>query len=258
MADQQKIHPVQDVEAPPQMAPTVPLVPGRETKSEMGSPKATAVREYPPPLRRTLPVMYSRPPKRRSCCCRCLCWTICLLFLLIVAIGVSAAILYAVFQPKLPNYSVDKLQITQFNVGSDSSLSATFDVTIRATNPNKKIGIYYEGGSSLRVYYTNTQLCQGSMPKFYQGHQNTTVLILPLTGQTQDGNALLTALREQQQQNGNIPLNLKVKQPVRVRLGKLKLMKVKFLVSCRLVVDALSANSAIRIQSSSCKFKFRL
>ncbi|GKV00202.1 hypothetical protein SLEP1_g12935 [Rubroshorea leprosula] len=189
---------------------------------------------------------------------RCLCWTICLLFLLIVAIGVSAAILYAVFQPKLPNYSVDKLQITQFNLGSDSSLSATFDVTITATNPNKKIGIYYEGGSSLRVYYTNTQLCQGSMPKFYQGHQNTTVLILPLTGQIQDGNALVTALREQQQQAGNIPLNLKVNQPVRVKLGKLKLMKVKFLVSCRLVVDALSANSAISIQSSSCKFKFRL
>lgn len=110
----------------------------------------------------------------------------------------------------------------------------------------------------MSVYYTNTQLCKGSMPKFYQGHQNTTVLMLPLTGQTQDANALYTALTAQQQQTGNIPLILNVDQPVRVKMGKLKLIKVRFLVRCGLVVDNLSPNNPIRIQSSDCKFRFRL
>ncbi|GKV47060.1 hypothetical protein SLEP1_g53998 [Rubroshorea leprosula] len=256
MADQQKIHPARDVEAPPpKMSPTTPLVPRDEAKSENSNPAPV---EYPPPLKRTLPAMQTRPPKRKSCCCRCLCWTVCLLLLQIVVLGIAAAILYAVFQPKLPKYSVDKLQITQFNLGSDSSLSAAFNVTITATNPNKKIGIYYEEGSSMSVYYTTTKLCEGSMPKFYQGHQNTTVLVLPLTGQTQNGAALITAVTEQKQQTGNIPLNLRVNQPVRIKLGKLKLMKVKFLVKCGLVVDSLSANNAISIRSSSCKFSLRL
>ena len=254
MADQQKIHPVPDVEAPPQTSPTAPLVPQGTSKSDTGNP----IEEYPP-LHRTLPVMHSKPPKKRSCCCRCLCWTLSLLLLLIVILGITVGILFLVFRPKLPKYSIDRLQVTQFNLSSvDSSLSATFDVTITARNPNKRIGIYYEGGSRLNVWYTETKLCEGSMPKFYQGHRNTTVLVLPLSGQIQNGTGLLTTLQQQQQQTGNIPLRLRVNQPVRIKLGKLKLMKLKFSARCGLVVDALSANNAISIQSSSCKFRLRL
>ncbi|PPR94940.1 hypothetical protein GOBAR_AA25736 [Gossypium barbadense] len=212
MADQQRIHPVPDVEAPPQTSPTVPLVPQGTSKSDDQS--------YPP-FHRTYPPMNSKPPKKRSRCC--------------------------------------KLQISQFDLNSmDSSLSATFNVTITARNPNERIGIYYEGGSHLSAWYTETKLCQGSMPKFYQGHRNTTVLVLPLSGQIQNGTGLIMAVQEQQQRTGNIPLRLRVSQPVRVKLGKLKLMKVKFSVRCGLVVDALSANNTVTIQSSSCKFRLNL
>ncbi|XP_022773525.1 NDR1/HIN1-like protein 6 [Durio zibethinus] len=254
MADQQKIHPVPDVEARPQTSSTAPLVPQGTSISEKGNP----VGEYPP-FHRTFPATHSKPPKKRSCCCKCLCWTLSLLLLQIVILGIIVGILFLVFQPKLPKYSIDSLQVTQFNLNSvNSSLSATFDVTITARNPNKRIGIYYEGGSRLEAWYTETKLCEGSMPKFYQGHRNTTVLVLPLSGQIQNGTGLISALQQQQQQTGNIPLRLRVNQPVRVKLGKLKLMKVKFLVRCRLVVNALSANNAITIQSSSCKFRLRL
>ncbi|OMO94281.1 hypothetical protein CCACVL1_06071 [Corchorus capsularis] len=50
----------------------------------------------------------------------------------------------------------------------------------------------------------------------------------------------------------------RVKQPMRVKVGKLKLFKVMFLVQCGLVVDALSANNAISIQSFSCSFSLKL
>ncbi|XVF73974.1 hypothetical protein PTKIN_Ptkin13bG0024000 [Pterospermum kingtungense] len=254
MADQQKIHPIPDVEATPQTSPSAPLVPQDSSKSDKGDP----VEKYPP-SRGTVSMMNSKTPKKRSCCCKCFCWTLSLLLLLIVILGIVVGILFLVFRPKLPKYSIDKLDITQFNVSSvDSSLSASFDVTITARNPNKRIGIYYEGGSRINAWYNETKLCEGSLPKFYQGHRNTTVLVLPLTGQIQNATALLTTLQQQQQQTGNIPLRLRVRQPVRVKLGKLKLPKVKFSVRCRLVVNALSANNAISIQSSSCKFRLRL
>ncbi|KAJ6764341.1 LATE EMBRYOGENESIS ABUNDANT (LEA) HYDROXYPROLINE-RICH GLYCOPROTEIN FAMILY [Salix koriyanagi] len=160
--------------------------------------------------------------------------------------------------PKLPKFSIDSLQITKFNLTSNSSLSATFNVTITAKNPNKKVGVYYEGGSHISVWYTGTNLCQGSLPKFYQGHRNTTVLNVLLSGQTDDGSTLITSLQQQQQQTGTIPLSLRVNQPVRIKLGKLKLMKVKFRVRCRLDIDSLSVNNAITIRNSSCKFRFRL
>lgn len=251
MADPQRIHPAQDPEAP--HTPTAPLVPRGASKSDRSDPT-----EQYPPFQRTIPVMHSKPPKKkRSCLCKCFCWTISLLLLLIVIIAIVVAILFLVFKPKLPKYSIDGLRITQLSLGSDDSLSATFDVNITARNPNTKIGIYYEGGSSITVFYTGTQLCEGSLPKFYQGHKNTTVLTVELTGQTQNATGLLTTLQEQRE-TGSIPLTLKVKQPVRIKLGKLKLMKMKFRATCNLVVDNLDANNTISIKSSSCKFRLRL
>lgn len=79
-----------------------------------------------------------------------------------------------------------------------------------------------------------------------------------MTGQTQDASGLRTTLEEQQQRTGNIPLRIRVNQPVRVKFGKLKLFEVRFLVRCGVFVDSLATNNVIKIQSSSCKFRLRL
>ncbi|CAN4078451.1 unnamed protein product [Withania somnifera] len=259
MADHQRIHPVPEPEQePPVQKPTVPLVPKGSFGSDDGDPEK---QQEPVPLRRRTISYYPplKPPKKRCCSCkRCLCWTCCLLLFLIIIIAALAAAFYFVFQPKIPNYSVDSMRITQFNFNNDMSLLfATFNVNITARNPNKKIGIYYESGSHLSVWYTGVTLCEGSLPRFYQGHQNITVLSLDLSGQTQNATGLLQALQVDQQR-GSIPLNLRAKVPVKLKIGKLKLMKWKFLVKCRLDVDRLSANNAIRIRNSDCKFGFRL
>ncbi|XP_022153825.1 NDR1/HIN1-like protein 6 [Momordica charantia] len=260
MAENQKIHPVHvDLEAPQTTATpaTEPLVPRGAEKSDDGGRRTAD--QHPPPFRRTIPVMHSKPPKkRRSCCCRCLCWTFSILVLLLIAIGIVVGILYLVFRPKLPEYSIDKLQVTQFALSGNDRLDATFNLNLTTRNPNKKIGIYYEGGSHISAWYRGTKLCEGALPRFYQGHRNTTVLNVPLVGVTENATALLTTLQQQQQQSGNIPLNLNVKQPVRIKLGSLKLMKVKFYASCRLLVDSVSANNDIAIKDSSCNFKLRL
>ncbi|KAJ1403991.1 Late embryogenesis abundant protein [Sesbania bispinosa] len=226
MADhqRQRIHPM-DVEAPPH--PRTPLVPPDSSRSEKGSPM------------------------------QCICWTLSLLLLLLIILGAIAGILYLVFKPKLPSYSVDTLRISDLRLNFDMSLYAQFDVKITANNPNKKIGIYYEKGGKLSVWYTNTQLCEGSLPQFYQGHQNKTVLNVSLTGQVQSGSTLMAAL-QQQQQTGRVPLDLNIHAPVAIKLGRLKLKKVRVLGKCQLVVDSLSSNNLISIKASNCKFRMKL
>ncbi|KAK4394945.1 NDR1/HIN1-like protein 6 [Sesamum angolense] len=253
MADHQRIHPlVANVEAPPPTrapAPRGSLV--RSDKGDPGQlqvPLGHAVAAMPPAL---------KPPKRRNCWCKCLCWTLSLLILLLVIVGATVGILYLVFQPKLPKYSVDNLRISDLTLNFDLSLYARFNVRITAENPNKKIGIYYEKGSRLSVWYKNTNLCQGSIPKFYQGHQNRTVLNVALTGQNQYGRTLLEALQEQQQ-TGRIPLDLKIDVPVSIKLRKLKLKKVRVVGTCMLIVDSLSTDSLINIKASTCNFGLKL
>ncbi|VFQ99753.1 unnamed protein product [Cuscuta campestris] len=259
-ADHQKIHPVH-VELENTPKPTAPLVPPGSFRSEKGNPETQHVVSVQPP--------YPQPPpppppaavirKRRSCCRRCLCWTCCSLLLAVLAVAVSAAVLFLVFRPKLPKYSVDSLTISQLSLSPDNNtLSAAFRVSITARNPNKKIGIYYRSGSRLRVAYAGTDLCEGPFPEFYQGHRNTTVVNVALTGQTTDASGLLRSMQTQQQTEGIVPLDLRAKVPVRVKIGKLKMMKWKFLVKCRVGVDSLSQVNVIRVRSSKCKFRFRL
>ncbi|KAK6921333.1 Late embryogenesis abundant protein, LEA_2 subgroup [Dillenia turbinata] len=195
--------------------------------------------------------------RRKNCCCKCLCCTIATFILLIVAIAISGLVVYIVFQPKLPKYSIDNLKVADFKFNYNMTLYARFTVKMRARNPNDKIGIYYEKGSHLGVWYTNTKLCGGSLPKFYQGHRNTTVLNVTLTGRTNDASALMTALQDSQQ-TGQVPLVLKVDVPVAVELGKLKLRAVRLVVTCQLVADSLSANNMITITASNCKLRPKL
>lgn len=251
MSDHQKIHPVSDPEAPPPAHPTAPLVPRGSSRSEHGDPTKESV---------TQPPLLDTPPrkKRGSCCCRCVCYTLLVIFLLIVIVGAAVGILYLVFRPKLPDYNIDRLQLTRFTLNQDSSLSTAFNVTITAKNPNEKIGIYYEDGSRISVLYMQTRLSNGSLPKFYQGHENTTIIFVEMTGYTQNATSLMATLQEQQQLTGSIPLRIRVIQPVRIKLGKLKLMEVKFMVRCSVSVDSLAANNVIRVRSSNCKFRFRL
>ena len=106
---------------------------------------------------------------------------------------------------------------------------------IKVDNPNKNI--YYEEGGRLSMWYKNTGLCEGSLPQFYQSHQNNKVLNVPLTDQVQFGSTLMTPLQVQQQ-TGHIPLDMKVHAPVAVKLERLKLGKVRILGEYLSVVDS--------------------
>ncbi|GAB4842681.1 hypothetical protein Ancab_012657 [Ancistrocladus abbreviatus] len=225
ITENRKIHPVFDQEAPP----TIPLVPRPSPRSERGN----ADLNHPPldtshhagrtafnPAHTRAPlVIHPKPPNKRSgCCCRCVCWTLGLLLFLLIIIGVAALVIYLVFHPKIPNYSIDQLRITDLRLNLDMSLYAKFNVSITAYNPNKKVGIYYEKGGEIIVWYGSTELCKGTVPPFYQGHLSRKVINVDLTGQNEYGSALMAAL-QQQQQTGNIPLNLKVNMPVAIKLG---------------------------------------
>ncbi|CAA7055251.1 unnamed protein product [Microthlaspi erraticum] len=238
--NQQRVYPIVQMEA-------------KKTKTSQAQEKTQL------PVQR--PVLPPPPPpmhnKRRNICCKCFCWSLSLLVIGLIALAVAVAIIYFVFLPKLPQYEVNSLRVTSLGINLDLSLSALFKVEITARNPNKKIGIYYEKGGRIQVWYTKTKLCEGPIPKFYQGHRNVTKLNVDLTGSVQSGNTVLSAL-QQQQQTGHVPLDLKVDAPVAVKLGKLKLKKIRILGKCKLVVDSLSTNNRVNIKASDCKFGLKL
>ncbi|RCV42355.1 hypothetical protein SEVIR_9G209100v4 [Setaria viridis] len=274
MADHQRIHPV-DLESGNR--PTAPLVPGGSFRSDKGdpAPRANNPHHYqqqqqrghghgplPPPPRRVAPLAPLPPPQKRrgrGCCCRFLCCAAVTLVVLAVLAAAAAGALYLIFRPKAPRYSVDRLAVSAFQVDpSTLTARAAFDVSVTAANPNSRIGIYYERGSSLSVWYESYRLARGALPAFYQGHRNTTVLALAMAGEVQLGSAVVSGLRDAQQA-GSVPLVFRADVPVRVELGSFKLWKVTSRVRCDLVVDRLmDLSSPIKIKASNCKFSLKL
>lgn len=249
-----------------QPRPSAPLVPpGSSFRSDKGDPAAAADRRPPhhqplppPPRRVAAPLPLPPPKRRRGCCCRFICCAVVTVVLLAVLAAAALGALYLVFQPKAPRYSVDRLSVSQFQVDPTLTASARFDVTVTAANPNSRIGIFYERGSSLSVWYDTHRLAQGALPAFYQGRRNTTVLGVVMAGQAQLGSAVIAALRDEQQ-TGAVPLVFRADVPVRVELGSLKLWTVTSRVRCDLVVDSLlNASSQIKIKASNCKFSLKL
>jgi hypothetical protein len=124
-----------------------------------------------------------------------------------------------------------------------------------ARNPNKKIGIYYLDNSHLTVSYSGTELCKGALPVFYQGHKNTTLLDVALSGTgARLSNALVSTLRKQKQK-ARVPLNLRAEVPVKIKLGKLKSMKIKVHVRWDLVVDRLDTKAKVISENSKVSVK---
>ncbi|KAG5239312.1 harpin-induced family protein [Salix suchowensis] len=214
-------------------------------------PKDQVYRVPPPENAQRFERLSRGKPSRSRCCC-CLCWFLSFLAAFLFLLGLAAAILYLVFRPESPDYSIERVSISGFNLTSSGPISPAFNVTVRANNPNNKIGIYYEKGSSVNVYSDGVKMATGSLPVFYQDKNNVTVVVTSLKGtgiELTSGvrTALATGVRK-----GTVPFNLALRAPVKLKLGSVKTWKITVKVDCELTVDKLTASA--RIGSKSCDY----
>ncbi|KAF6163148.1 hypothetical protein GIB67_025012 [Kingdonia uniflora] len=203
----------------------------------------------PPPYRRNIPRYQSHSDKNKHGCLKCMCIFYCFLFFFIFALAGLVAVLYNYYDPKIPDYKVEHMDVGAFEFQEDFSLYTEFIVIVRAENPNEKIGIIYGKDSLVEVDYSESSLCSGKLPSFHQGYKNTTLLNVVLTGKSEFGSGLQAALMDNRK-TGRIPLTIKVRVPVSVVLGEFPLRQFTVLVNCSLVVDNLSPKKKVGILSS--------
>lgn len=216
----------------------------------------------PPPPQSAPPRIYNDGygrPRKRGCCCCFLAWACVIITLIIVILGIAAAVFYLVVRPKAPKYNVQDVRLSNFSItptGSLSSglfqLSATTTYSVEARNPNKHIGIYYDTMNIL-VQSEGANIGKGSVPSFYQGHRNTTII----AGQLKSENVPLVSTvgdaLQSAQRNGKIPLKVSVDVRVRVKVGSFK--TPHFWVHVRCNVDVNPTATGSQVLSKSCKVK---
>ncbi|XP_020208268.1 NDR1/HIN1-like protein 13 [Cajanus cajan] len=209
----------------------------------------------PPPENARRYDQYTRRKHRPNRCCRCLCWLIGLIVVLVVLLGIAAGILYLVFRPEAPNYGIESIAVRGINLTSASAaaaISPVFNVTVKADNPNDKIGIHYLKDSHAEVFYADVELSNGALPAFYQPSNNVTVFRTVLKGngivlRSEDRRALVNAVTKQK-----VPLTVRIRAPVKIKVGSVKTWKITVRVDCDVTVNALTANA--KIVSKHCNY----
>lgn len=157
------------------------------------------------------------------------------------------------FRPESPKYAVENVSIEGINLTSSSLVvSPTIHVAVRAENPNDKIGIYYEKDSSVKVFYSDVKLCDGVLPKFYQPSNNVTVFKTALAGSGIELTENVHRSLRSAQSQGKVPLELKLRAPVKIKVGSVKTWTITVKVNCDVTVDKLTAEA--KIVSNKCDY----
>ncbi|XP_018851217.1 NDR1/HIN1-like protein 10 [Juglans regia] len=209
----------------------------------------------PPPNR-----YYHRHGSSRGCgCCGCL---FSLLFKLIVSVaivvGLAVLIFWLIVRPNRVKFHVTDASLTQFNfTTNNNTLHYNLSLDINVRNPNKKIGIYYDRIEA-RAYFEDQRFSTVTLPPFYQGHKNTTVLSPVFKGQQVVllGAEGLSELNSDKS-GGVFDVDVKLYLRIRFKLGKVKSWRMRPKIKCDLKVP-LSSNGkvAVGFQTTKCDIDF--
>ncbi|KAF8686220.1 hypothetical protein HU200_043601 [Digitaria exilis] len=210
------------------------------------------------PAPRSPAAAISTNQKRRKRSGYCCCWGL-ISFILLATALIGA--LYLALDPKLPRYTMDALTVTAFDMDDDLTARAQFNASVRFENPNRAIGIRYEEGSSLSVWFGEYRLSEGALPAFYQGHGDAALVRVAMSEARLRGTGVVEAMRHVNGGDGGggeLPLVFRGEVPVRVKVGPFTTPRVTPSVRCDLVLDRLATEGNVRVKSMDCKFGIKL
>ncbi|XP_077216694.1 late embryogenesis abundant (LEA) hydroxyproline-rich glycoprotein family [Tasmannia lanceolata] len=243
------------------------VYPSSKPSNPPPQPQTQNVSSFPAPkshlYNTTRPTYRPQPkprPRRRNCCCLCFLWTILFFLALIFLAAIASAVIWVLYRPQRPSFSVSALRLSSFNLSS-SHLSSHLDLNISARNPNKKLIFFYDP-ISISVSSNSVDVGDGTFPSFIHGTKNTTVLIASISTVNRDlDSGSVSSLQSDLKRNNGLPLEIELDTKVRVKMGGLKTMRVRIRVSC----DGINApvpkgkSTAMAVSSDlKCKVKLRI
>lgn len=195
--------------------------------------------------------------KIRPCTSRCCCI---LLFatVIVLALGLSASVLSALFKPRNPNFYVERVDVAFNNTLHDphhSRDSRACNVTLRSENTNAKVDVSYREGGVVSLWFREREIGVGEFPEFYNARANSTVFDVALRGRNAD--VVVDRLRkekEKKKQKANVKLSLKMEN-ITARTDQVWTWItgiVKLVVACDVTVDSLAASGS-RVLSQECR-----
>ena len=101
----------------------------------------------------------------------------------LAVVGPSVFVVLLILTPKRLEIDVTNAFLSEFNLTINNTLHYNLTLNISIKNPNKRIGLYYDTIQAKGYVFDDYQFGTVSLPPFYQGHKNTSVLSPVFHGQ---------------------------------------------------------------------------
>ncbi|CAF2109181.1 unnamed protein product [Brassica oleracea var. botrytis] len=225
------------------------------TKAQLYSANRPAYRP-PAPRRRT---------HSRGCCCRCCCWTIFVIILLILLVAAASAVVYLIYRPQRPSFTVSSLKVSSLNLTSSTHLATAISLSVVAKNPNKNVGFSYDA-ADVTVYRVSpgdddVVIGKGSIASFVHGKKNTTLLRSTVGSPPGDLDELSAGkLKGDLKAKRGVAVKIVLNTKVTVKMGAVKTPKSGIRVTCegiRAVAPTGKKATAAVTTAAKCKVDLR-
>lgn len=246
-----RVHPNAATAATVNGAPATKTAPFPPTKSQLYGANRPTYRPQP----------HHRSRRSRSCCCSVCLWLSLTLILLIFLLAIAGAVVYLIYRPTRPSFSVSAVKLSNFTITSSSLLNSKFDLNVSARNPNKKLVFTYNP-VSISIFSNDIDVGHGILPGFVHNTKNTTLLKTSIssTGQKLDSSSEST-LKSSMKSKKGLPLQVQLDTKVKLKMGALKSPKIGIRVSCdgiSVTVPTGKSPATAKTSGAKCKVDLRI
>ncbi|XP_073131592.1 NDR1/HIN1-like protein 26 [Henckelia pumila] len=144
---------------------------------------------------------------------------------------------WLILRPAKPHFSLQQADVNQLNLAGSSSsnsqlLNSSIQLTLQSTNPNNKLGIYYDEFRLYASYKSQKITPDTSISPFYQDHQETTFLSASLVGIQQPVSPSFAYEVQRDMATGKLVLSFKGNGRLRWKVGTWVSGRYRFMVDC--------------------------
>ncbi|ONI01485.1 hypothetical protein PRUPE_6G142400 [Prunus persica] len=164
---------------------------------------------------------------------------------LFVIVGCILLVVWLILRPKVPDFRVDSLSLSNFNVSSASqSVTGTWSVGFMVYNPNKKLSIRYDDVES-SIYYGPGFISGTRVPPFAQGTKDRTSVNATFSAANSFVGASVARGIDEARARGSMSFNVKLLARVEFRRGWWRLRRRLLRVLCSGVAVSLSSKGGL-------------
>lgn len=164
-------------------------------------------------------------------------------------------LVWVILHPAKPRFYLKDVGVYQLSLSSPRALNCTIQFTLASSNPNDRVGVYYDGLRAYASYKGQLITTESSLPPFYQGHGDTNFLSASLTGAGVTVAPSFGYDVSRDEIAGQLPIRLRLDGRVRWKVGTWVSGQYPIDVDCTFIVGFAAGGwpaSPVTTQGSHC------